>query len=537
MIASPVSDASSPLTLVALRCRACTAPLDVTGPEEIIRCPSCGTSQKVVDARAFLDQIMLQVNAWVRQAIPMGMANMATASVDPVARYTVFVNYIKPRLTTEYQEYRFNFLNLLSHPLGVLPFMVERGLPVPNTPANAFLFQAKVQSVAPLAVDQEGQAGIAETAGLATAYAYLLNNAALAADVKPERYHLMSKNFAAAAEALKGVPKYAALVDRFRALADLNTGLDLTMSLKLGEASGPLDKARAGLEAARAKVAQDFDLAIMAQAVDKELSLVRATGSLVRSASLDPSGSAAPAMTAMQRLLGVLGALRDAPYPQWRPRFQDVSHSEEILRYVEDIRAAQRGSSTLRLVPGRGSVLFPFWAVDIPYTFQTGALWRAQGVEVTEAMLVAATFPLDPSAFAGTDPAAVLTDVFTARERSGFFNDALKRASGKETSISGGGPVRDALSRAQMAPAGGVPVVPPLATGPDAAALVQSYLLRVRQLDRTIDKQLRLSSPRVSGLVYAAGSPTATQANVMPWLGGLSPRSVGDLTTLASIAL
>jgi hypothetical protein len=88
-----------------------------------------------------------------------------------------------------------------------------------------------------------------------------------------------------------------------------------------------------------------------------------------------------------------------------------------------------------------------------------------------------------------------------------------------------------------MAPAGTAKVVPPLATGSDAALLAQNYLLRVRQVDRTIDKQLRLSSPRVSGLVYAYGSPTATQANVMPWLGGLAPRSVGDLNAVASIAL
>lgn len=88
-----------------------------------------------------------------------------------------------------------------------------------------------------------------------------------------------------------------------------------------------------------------------------------------------------------------------------------------------------------------------------------------------------------------------------------------------------------------MAPAGGVKVVPPLTTGPDAAILAQNYRLRVRQVDRTIDKQLRLSSPRVTQLVYAYGSPTAAQANVMPWLGGLAPRSVGDLNALASVAL
>ncbi|HYM39493.1 MAG TPA: hypothetical protein VEY12_05025 [Thermoplasmata archaeon] len=536
-MATSVSDAPSPLSIVALRCRACTAPLPAAGAEDIIKCPSCGTSQRVVDARAFLDQIMLQVNAWVQQAIPLGMQAYTSGTVDPVARYTVFMNYVKPRLTTEYQEYKFNFLNLLSHPLGVLPFMVEKGLPAPNTPANAFLFQAKVSSVAPLAMDDAGKASIAETGGLATAYAYLLNNAALAADLKPERYYLMSKNFTAAAGALKGVPKYAALADRLQALADLNAGLDAATNMKLLDAPAPLDKARAGLESARAKIAKDFDLAIMAQAVDKELALVRASGSIVRSASLDTTGNPAAAMTAMGRLLTLLGSLRDAPYPQWRPRFADLSHSEEILRYVEDIRQAQRGSPTLKVVPGRGSVLFPFWAVDIPYTFQTGALWRAQGVEVTEAMLVAATFPLDANAFSGTDVSAVLTDVFMARERSGFFNDAMKRASGKETSISGGGPVRDAIAKAAMAPAGAVQVVPPLVNGADAAALVQGYLLRVRQVDRTIDKQLRLSSPRVSQLVYAYGTPTGVQANVMPWLGGLAPRSVGDMAAVAAIAL
>ncbi len=537
MMASPVGESPSPLSIVALRCRACTAPLPAAGAEDIIKCPSCGTSQRVVDARAFLDQIMLQVNAWVRQAIPLGMEAVAAQTVDPIARQSVFMNYVKPRLTTEYQEYKFNFLNLLSHPLGVLPFMVERGLPATNTPANVFLFQAKVQSVAPLAMDQQGKASVAETSGAATAYAYLLNNAALAADTKPERYYLMSKNFAAAAEALKGAPKYAPLVDRLQALADLNTALDNTTNLKLFEVQSPLDKSKAGLEAAKAKVAKDFDLAIMSQAIDKELAVVRSTGSIARAVQLDTSGNSAQGMSTMGRLLALLGSLRDAPYPQWRPKFADLSHSEEILRYVEDIRNAERGSPAIKVVPGRGSVLFPFWAIDIPYTFQTGALWRAQGVEVTEAMLVSATFPLDANAFSGTDVSAVLTDVFTARERSGFFNDALKRASGKETSISGGGPVRDALSKAAMAPAGGVQVVPPLTIGADAAALAQAYLLRVRQVDRTIDKQLRLSSPRVSGLVYAYGSPTASAANVMPWLGGLAPRSVGDVNALAAIAL
>lgn len=534
---SEIMESPNPLSLLALRCCACTAPLKVTGSEEVVRCPSCGTSQKVVDARAFLDQIMLQVNAWVRQAIPMGMEASAAGIVDPVARHTVFVNYVQPRLSTEYQEYRFTFLNLLSHPLGVLPFMVEAPSSSSTNPQSVFLFQAKVQSIAPLAMDEAGRASIAEVSGLTAALGYLLNNAGLAADQKPERYYLMNRNFTAAADALKNVPKFAPLSDRFKGLADLAAGLDQFLGLRFFEAPRAFEQSRMGLEAARAKASKDFDLAIMTQAIDKELSLVRGSSYLVQAASMDPSGNFTAAVSTLRKLLELLNNLRQVPYAQWRASFQDLSHSEEILRAVADIRKAQKGSPTLRVIPGQGNVLFPFWAVDVPYTFQTGALWRTQGVEVTEAMLVAATFPLDSNAFAGTDVSGVLTDVFLARERSGFFNEAYRRATGRETSISGGGPVRDALARAQMTPVGSLKVIPPLTTVNDTATLVQNYLIRVRQFDRTVDKQLRLSSPRVAGLVYAPGSPVGIQANVLPRLGGIGPRSVGDLATLASIAL
>jgi len=79
--------------------------------------------------------------------------------------------------------------------------------------------------------------------------------------------------------------------------------------------------------------------------------------------------------------------------------------------------------------------------------------------------------------------------------------------------------------------------VPPLSTREDAAALVQTYMIRARQLDRTIDKKLRLSSPRVLDLVYVPGAPAGGTVRILPHFGGLAIRSVGDLSILSTIAL
>ena len=502
-----------------------------------MKCESCGTSQKLVDARAFLDQILLQVNAWVRQAIPLGAEAVATGMIDPVARHNVFVNNVRPRLATEYGEYRFNCYNVLSRPVAVLPFMNADAQVVPNNPRDVFLFQAKVQSVLPLAVDEESKNLVGEINGLSVAYGYLLNNVALISAVKPERYHLMAQNFEAAAESLKGLRKFVALSERLTGLAKLSLGLDRLTSLQAHEAMTSLNEARGALQSARGMVSQDFEMAVMLQAIDKELSITNSSIYLVEAGAADPNGGLSTVVSPLRKLLELLAALRNVPYPQWQASFRDAAHHEQVLRGAAEIRRAKTGSGSLTIMPGSGGVLFPFWAVDIPYAFQTGALWRAQGVEVTEAILVAATFPLDAYASSGSDPSTVLTDIFRARERSGFFKEGLKRMTGKETSMSGGGPVRELILRAQPGLATGLQVVPPLTTGQDAATLVQAYIARARQEDPAIQKQLRLSSPRVIGLFFVPGTADGTRVSVMPWLGALAPRSVGDVGSLAAIAL
>jgi len=530
-------DPTSTVRVLALRCKSCSAPLSARPSEDIVTCEYCGSTQRLIDARAFFDQILAQVNAWVRQAMPPGIGSSVTSIVDPLARHMVFTNNIQPRLTTEFGEYRFACLNILSHPLLVLPYMTESTIAARDNSQDIFLFHAKTQSIQPLAVDDDSKSLLSEISGLSVAYAYLLNNVSLMSELKPERYHFMRQNLEAAADALKEIPKYNGLFQRVKGAAALSHGLDLLTTLRPVEAQAHLEEARGQLEEAQRIVSQNPEMAIMLQAIKTELSITNSARYLADAVAMSPGGDTSAGIMPIRNLLSILGTIqRDAP-PFWRLRFQNAAHHEYILKTVADIRRATSGSGTIRIISGSGTMLFPFWAVDIPYTFQTGALWKTQGVEVVESVLVSATFPTDRGAITEVDPRPVLTDVFCARERRGFLEDSYRRMSGKETTISGGGPVRDSIRRAQPGRPSGMKVVPPLSTAQDSIAIVQSYVTRACQMDRTIQSQLRLSSPRVIDMVFVSGTPGGGRPNVMPWLGGLAPKSVGDIEVLTAIAL
>lgn len=532
-----VGDQTGTARILALRCKSCSAPLNARPSDDLVTCEYCGSVQKIVDARAFFDQILAQVNAWVRQAMPPGIDSSVASIVDPLARHMVFTNNVQPRISTEFGEYRFSCLNVLSNPLLVLPYMTESAITSRDNPQDVFLFHAKAQSIQPLAVDDESKAFMSEVSGLSVAYAYLLNNLTLMSELRPERYHFMRQNLEAAADALKDVPKYAGLYQRLKGAAALSDGMDLLINLRPVEAQSHLNEARGLLEEAQKTIAQSPEQAIMLQAVKKELSMTNSARYIAEAAALSPGGDVAAGIMPVRNLLSIVGTMQRESPPFWRPRFQNVACHEFILKSVAEIRRSTAGSGTIPMVSGSGTMLFPFWAVDIPYTFQTGALWKTRGVEVVESVLVSATFPMDQGAITEVNPRSVITDVFGARERRGFLEDSIKKIAGKETSISGGGPVVETIRRAQPGRPAGMKVVPPLSTAQDSIAIVQSYVTKVCQTDRTIQSQLKLSAPKATGMIFVSGTPAGGRPNVMPWLGGLAPASVGNIDVLTSIAL
>lgn len=521
------------LSSTALRCSSCGAPLPDPGASDLVRCDHCGTVQKLVDARAFMDQIMLQVNAFVRQALPVGVDAAGSSTIDPVARHNLWVTSVGPRLSTEYTEYRFKAYNLFSHALSTLPFTLLTGVPPAGDPKEAFLFQAKLQSVSSLAVDEASKATVAESTGLAVAYGYGLNNLGLLQADKPERYHFMDQNFADASKALRDVPKLRALEVRFQGLSYLARGMDLIAQAKVRDARPLFEQAATFLGQAKQLMGTDFDLSVMLQAVDEELSLARAGQFMADGIGLDPAGLSANSLLAYRGFLTTVTWTRAQAPAALQRSFAAVDRSEKLLRMACDVRRAQSGSAFLKVAPTQGPVAVPFWVIEAPYSFQTGAAWRKHAVEVAEAILLAATFPVDPAALSLSDPSRVVTDVFSARERSGL----LARVGGRETSVSAGGPVRGFLQASASRPLQGMRVVPPLSTPEDAQVLVQAYIEQSRRADPTLDKQLKLSSPRVTDLVYVPVQPPPPGYPVIPGLQALSPRSVGDPATLMGLSL
>lgn len=216
-----------PEDIVALRCKFCGAPLPADAAksdDQYITCDSCGTTQQKVDAKAYLDQLMGQVRSWINQAIPGGAAIAASSSVDAVARHNIFVNNIQPRIDSEFGDYKFGLMSLLSHPMMVMPFAIDGRLKPGHTSAKVFEFGAKLKEVAPLAVSDSTAEVLTEASGVTDAYAVLINNSILLAEDKPGRYLLMANNFQTAAGDFSKMRGYEPAALRFEGLAMLCTG-------------------------------------------------------------------------------------------------------------------------------------------------------------------------------------------------------------------------------------------------------------------------------------------------------------------------
>ncbi len=481
-------------------------------------CRSCGTAQKLLDARQYLEELKLSVSEWLRKAVPVGMDLSHSANVDPVARYGVFVNNVKPRLDTEFTEYRFNMASLLSQNLTTFPYILNDQIHPSNDPKEVFSFQAKVQSVYPLAVNPEAKKAVDDANAVAVSYAYLLNNAKLLHEPKGDRFALMADNFSSAAKAMEAANEmYPGLVERLQANALSATASDAFVNGKLPESHRNSSRALALYETAGGLAASSMTSTVMSQAIRDERLIADSIMSLTQ-ASTGDSMVDAKLVTQVQAIVGVLQS-----FPQV---YSNPTRVQGIISRLQTTIAARKAMATMRVLPGSGNLLYPFWVIDLKYSFSTGALWTKKGKEVSELLLVAA------DAFAGgawNSPGAV-SDVFRARAKGGVL-DGL---TGKETSISGGG-LSTLLAQATNSHLS-MPAIPALSSENDAAEMATSYLNTTINSDAKVRDKLRLSAPRVVELAYV---PTQYdgQRFSFPQLGAMAPRETGNATVLAGLSV
>jgi hypothetical protein len=518
--------------IIALRCKYCGAPLQqVESGSEFVKCESCGTLQKLVDAKAFLDQIMGQVYSWINRAIPAGFDISNATNVDPVARHSIFYNNVKPIVETEFTEYKFNSMNLLSNPLIILPFRVDRSISPANRSSQVFEFNARIRSVMPLAVDEPSRQLLEDTNRISLTYAYLLNNIALMAEGKSETFHLMAANFNQAAQLLKGPERYKPLLDRMLGLYYLAQSIDYLVSGKAPSCRASAAQGFEKLETAKKEVFGNIEYAVMYQSIDKESTIAKIILNMAGLADRDPSNNPLATIALMERIIRINTAQCSYATEKWRMAFLDSNRLNDLISMLSWIVEAKAGNSTLPIAMGGGQYLIPFWIVDLPYSFQTGALWMKKGVEAHESLLVPADFTTDPKAL--ENPTMAITDVFRSTAQGGMF-DGL---TGRESSISQGGQIKNLIQNVSMNQVGSRKVVVPLSTRKEAGILVSEYIGQLKRTNSTVANKLKLSAPRVDRMILIPGEISDQGYSLPPELGSLTPRTIGRVQLLSNMTV
>ncbi|MDR1405441.1 MAG: hypothetical protein LBJ20_07760 [Candidatus Methanoplasma sp.] len=500
--------------MVMLRCKYCGAPLDkkvLESDSPYITCSSCGTSQQRMDAKAYLDQMMGQVQSWISKTLPGGFSLSQTENVDSVARFSIFNNNIRPRIDTEYSEYRFAANSLLSNPLMTLPFTTDSSAVAAHSSADAFGFNARVKSIEPLAVDEASKNTVISAEEMSTGYAMLINNTKLLREDTPGRYILMANNFSEASAAFGKIKGYGPAEDRLRALAGICTGCEMLLN---GNSAGSLSYFENGYEqliGVRSAVSADLNLGIMYQAVETEITQAKILSDL---AGFITKGIAADPLEILNTVKRIM-SFNYAKTGKWGFLLGNKDRFGEVFGNLSKVLSAKAGG-TLPITSGAGEYLIPFWDIDLRYSFQSGAMWAKKSVEVKEDLLIPADFVIDFECL--NNPRSGLTDIFSIRPETGI----LSGIKGTETSISGGEGIGRLSDTARQNPPGTRKIAVPLSTEKEAKKLVSEYLA----VCTNQGSRLKLSNPYVKSLIYIPCNIRDGRVEVPAGFGKLIPERV-----------
>ena len=497
-----------------LRCKYCGAPLDKKALESdspYITCSSCGTSQQRMDAKAYLDQMMGQIQSWISKSIPGGFSMAQSENVDSIARFNIFNNSIRPRIETEYSEYKFAANSLLSYPLMALPFTTDNSAVPGHISSKVFEFNARAKSIEPLAVDDSSKEIVTNAEEMASGYAMLINNTKLLQEDKPGRYLLLANNFAEASAAFRKIKGYGPAADRFQALATVCTGCEKLLN---GDGMGSLSYFEDGynkLDKVKAAVSADLNLGVMYQAVDMELTQIKILRDI---SSFMISGVSADPLQVLNNIKKIM-SFNYQKAGKWGFLLGGKDRFNEVFANLSKVMSAKAGG-TLPIISGPGEYLIPFWYVDLRYSFQSGAAWAKKSVEVTEELLIPADFVIDPQCL--NDPRNGLTDIFSIRPEKSI----LAGIKGTETSISGGEGIGRLTSNVAQNSPGTRKIVVPLSTEKEAKKLVSDYLAACTSQD----SKLKLSNPVVKSLIYIPCDIRGGHVEVPGGFGKLVPERV-----------
>ncbi len=523
---------------ITLRCKYCGAPLEK--PEnnsEYIKCGSCGTTQKSIDAKAFLDQIMGQIYSWVKNSIPSGFDLSNAANIDSLARHAIFTHNIRPSLESDYSHYQFNAQRLLMQPLLILPFMTNQDIGSDHNPVELFEFNAKVKSIKQLAIESENHHLVDVMDTISSSFAYLLNNIRLIQEDIEERFELMSLNFSIASVNILDNSELVPVFHRLSGLSQINRGIHLLLNGDTKPAKKAVKEGIESLQRSTEMISSDTSFRFMDHAVRQELRIARIIEKMVYCSDKDPSGFPLNTVVIFEYLINELIRQEQFESGEWKGSFTNLKRYEEIFNWITKIRITQTKEVRVTSVNGPGSYLFPFWVIHLTYSFTTGVFWTKKGKEAKEVLLISSNFPTDPILLS-TNPSSAITNVFKRRLSAGFLDDTLRSMFGREISIScGDQTIRRVIQSASGRSVGNKRFIPPLSSKKQAEIFVNRYISETLQKNTVIREKMRLSAPKVAGLVFIPGDMTYSSFKLGLDLGELTPKSIGDLKVLNKMAL
>jgi hypothetical protein len=390
--------------------------------------------------------------------------------------------------------------------------------------ANAFEFNAKAKSVAPLAVDQDGLDLMQNADKMSLAYAMMINNMNQLAENKPGRYTLMSNNFTEAADSLKGLKKYDVVRQRFEALNQVAKGIAFLEEGNAIEARPNIQAGLTALESAKQATMTNMDFGSTYLAVDQEVSVTKIIMDITETVIQDPSINALQILDILKRVMDVAAIVYNSNSPD-AGMFKNVLRYNEIFANITKLFASKAGRGGVPITSGAGSVLVPFWSVELRYSFTTGTFLNKKSVEVNEPLLLSAMFATDAAALG--NPRQVVTDIFASRP-GGFF-DSLK---GSETSMSESGGIKTMVQSVAENSVGTRKVVVPVSTKNEA----ESFVLRYLKQCTSDDSKLKLIKPTVDKLIYVPCEITDSGVS-LPSLGKVSPKSVGRMDQIKNLLI
>jgi len=499
-----------------LRCKYCGAPLDpsTSADSRIVTCAYCGTSQERIDAEKYMNDVMTRVKSWVTKSLPMGYNMAGGETVDPVARHSIFTKDIGPKISVELMTYRMSLMTLLGNRLLVMPFRTAKLCQISTTSNDAFEFNARVKTVSSLAVTDEDVRLVEEASFISECYALAVNNINLLDEQKDGRWGILANNFNEAAKSIGKQKDFGNPAKRFVALGKVCEGFQKMFSGDAASGFGLVKEGKEMLQSLKDEVMNDAQFSMMFNAVEQELTMATIMTDLLEYTN-STGGDCL-------RMLEVIRNVMDAPVsvsdPNWKYITQNLHRYTEIFQNISEIITADAGEG-VPIAQGNGNLLFPFWEVELRYTFVTGKLWAKRSVEVSETLFISSQFLSDAECL--RNPASAVTDVFVNRPETRFM-DSLK---GRETTISGGCELAKLQKSISVRRPAGRKAVLPITRKMEAEKICSEYL---NQKTKNDDK-LRLSAPIVKRLVYVPCRNEGGNIVLPPDFGNLVPAHIGRI--------